>query len=223
MKYSVPPIIANMLLVVMALTIAALPATAKSAQEIRDQKLREIPTCEKSYGAISVIEPEEGHNWWTGAKLPAPSTLIKVYVRQSRCFDLVDRGAGFQAGQAERELAAGGNLRKQSNVGRGQIRAADYVMVPELAAQNSNAGGGRIGGLLGGVIGGRVGAIVGGLDMKKATADVALSVSDVRSSEIVGVTEGHGKRPISVSGLLAGFSEEVVWVRWALAGTPTPR
>ena len=187
-------IVIKILIAAMALTIAALPAAAKSARDIRAQKEAEIPTCSRSYGAISVIEPEEGRNWWTDAKLPAPSTLIKVFVRQSRCFDLVDRGTGFQAGQAERELAASGNLRKQSNVGRGQIRAADYVMVAELASKNSNAGGTSIGGIAGRLIGGNVGAIVGGLDMKTSTADVVLHVTDVRSSEIMAVTEGHGKK-----------------------------
>ena len=86
----------------------------------------------------------------------------------------------------ERELAVGGNLRKQSNVGRGQIRAADYVMTPELASQNSNAGENRIGAGLG--------RIIGGLDLKRSTADVVLSVTDVRSSEMVAVTEGSYKK-----------------------------
>jgi len=201
--------IASLLIVIAALTIASLPAVAKSAQEIRKQKSAEIPVCSRSYGALSVLEPEEGTNWWTGAKLPAPSTLIKVYVRKSRCFDLVDRGAGFEASQRERDLAAGGALRKQSNVGLGQVRAADYVMTPELASQNSNSGGNRIGGLAGGLIGGRVGAIVGGLDIKKKTADVVLSVTDLRSSEMVAITEGSYKKTdigFSAAGALWGSS-----------------
>jgi curli biogenesis system outer membrane secretion channel CsgG len=198
-----------MLIAVMMLMVAALPAAAKSAQDIRAQKSAEIPTFSRSYGALSVVEPEEGHDWWTGAKLPAPSTLIKVYVRKSGCFTLVDRGRGFAAGQQERELAAGGALRKQSNVGQGQIRAADYVMVPELASQNSNAGGNRIGALAGGLLGGRAGLIVGGLDLKKRTADVVLSVTDLRSSEMVAITEGSYKKTdvgFSAAGALWGSS-----------------
>lgn len=198
-----------MLLAAMALAIAALPATAKSAQQIRAEKSAEIPTCSRSYGALSVVEPEGGTNWWTGQKLPAPSALIRVYVQKSRCFTLVDRGAGFQAGQAERELAAGGALRKQSNVGQGQIRAADYVMVAELASQNSNAGGNKVGGLVGGLIGGRAGAIVGGIDVKRLTADVVLHVTDLRSSEMVAITEGSYKKSdvgFNAAGALWGSS-----------------
>ena len=198
-----------MLIAVIALTVAALPAAAKSAQDIRAQKSAEIPTCSRSFGAISVVEPEEGHNWWTGAKLQAPSTLIKVYVRKSGCFTLVDRGAGFNAGMAERERAAGGVLRKQSNVGQGQVRAADYVMVPELAMENSNAGGNRIGGLIGKRIGGIAGAVAGGIDLKKRTADVVLSVTDLRSSEVVAITEGSYKKTdigFNAAGALWGSS-----------------
>ena len=98
------------------------------------------------------------------------------------------------AGQFERELAAGGNLRNQSNIGKGQIRAADYVMIPDLVSQNSNAGGNAIGGLLGGLIGGKAGAIVGGLNFTSKTADVVLTVTDVRSSEQVAISEGSARK-----------------------------
>ncbi|HEV7271868.1 CsgG/HfaB family protein [Pseudoxanthomonas sp.] len=173
--------------------VAALPAFAQrqSAQDQRKQQTAEIPTCSKPLGSISVIEPEDAVNWWTGQQLPAPSRLIKVFVNKSRCFTLVDRGAGMGAAMAERDLAASGELRNRSNVGKGQIRAADYVLVPDLISQNSNAGGNAISGLLGGLIGGNAGAIVGGLNFKKKTADVVLTVTDVRSSEQVAMAEGN--------------------------------
>lgn len=194
-----------MLIVVITLTVAAMPVAAKSAKEIRAQKVAEIPTCSKKYGAIVVEEPNEGTNWWTGAKLPAPSTLVKVYVRKSGCFDLIDRSAGFSVAQRERELAAGGQLRGQSNIGGGQMRAADYVMVPELASQNENAGGRRWAAVAGGLIGGSVGAGIGMLDTKKKTADVVLSVVDVRTTEYVAMTEGHGEKKDVSWGVAGGM------------------
>jgi len=187
-------IITNMLITVILLMIAALPAVAKSAQEIRAKKSAEIPTCSRSYGALTVLEPKDERHWWNEHGLSSPSALIKVYVRKSGCFNLVDRGAGFQAGQAERNLAASGDLRRQSNMGRGQVRAADYAMTPELASQNKNSGGNKIGGALGGLIGGKAGAIASSIDLKKKTADVVLSVTDLRSSEMVAVTEGSYKK-----------------------------
>lgn len=179
-----------------ALAVTAAPASAqrKSAQETRKQQVAEIPVCSKSLGTISVLEPEDTVNWWSGQQLPAPSKLIKVFVNKSRCFTLVDRGAGMAAMQYERELASSGELRGRSNVGKGQIKAADYVMVPDLISQNSNAGGNAIGGLLGGLVGGRAGAIASGLNFKSKTADVVLTVTDVRSSEQVAMAEGNAKK-----------------------------
>ena len=43
-------------------------------------------------------------------------------------------------------------------------------------------------------MGGNVGRVVGGLDFKKKTADVVLTVTDVRSSEQVAMAEGSAKK-----------------------------
>ncbi len=165
-----------------------------SAQEQSKKGQAEIPVCTKPLGSISVIEPEDVVNWWTGQQLPAPSKLIKVFVNKSKCFTLVDRGVGMAAAQAERALASEGQLRGRSNIGKGQIRAADYVLVPDLISQNSNAGGNAIGGLLGGLIGGKAGAVVSGLNFRSKTADVTLTLTDVRSSEQVAIVEGNSKK-----------------------------
>ena len=179
-----------------AMGLAAAPANAqgKSAQDQRKEQVAQIPVCAKPLGSISVIEPEDAINWWTGQQLPAPSKLIKVFVNKSRCFTLVDRGAGMNAAMGERALASSGELRGRSNVGKGQIKAADYVLVPDLIAQNSNAGGNALGGLLGGLVGGNAGALIGGLNFKKKTADVVLTVTDVRSTEQVAMAEGNAKK-----------------------------
>lgn len=117
---------------------------------------------------------------------------------RSGCFGLVDRDAGMQAIQAERALSAEGDLRQGSNQGKGQIKAADYVLVPDLVTQNRNAGGGNIGGFLRGLVDHGAGAILGGINISAKTADVVLTVTDVRSSEQVAMQEGHAKKPTSV-------------------------
>lgn len=180
----------------LVLAVSSTPAQAqsKSAQDQRKEQVAQIPTCAKPLGSISVIEPEDATNWWTGQQLPAPSKLIKVFVNKSRCFTLVDRGAGMNAAMGERALASSGELRGRSNIGKGQIKAADYVLVPDLISQNSNAGGNALGGLLGGLVGGNAGALIGGLNFKKKTADVVLTVTDVRSSEQVAMAEGNAKK-----------------------------
>lgn len=194
------PLAAAALTVGIAAIVASQPAEASfknkgtQAQEQRKEAAAQIPVCQRPIGTISVIEPEDSTHWWTGQQLPAPSKLIKVFVNRSRCFTLVDRGVGMAAGQFERELAASGDLRGRSNVGKGQIKAADYVMIPDLISQNSNAGGNAIGGLLGGLVGGKAGAVLGGVNFRSKTADVVLTVTDVRSSEQVAMSEGSARK-----------------------------
>lgn len=190
-----PSVLLQASLLTLALAAVVAPAAnAKSAQDERKEKVAQIPTCAKPLGTISVLEPEDATDWWTGQQLPAPSKLIKVFISKSRCFTLVDRGAGLDAAQRERALGASGELRGRSNVGKGQMKAADYVMVPDLISANSNAGGNAIGGLLGGLVGGRAGAVLGGVDLKRKTADVVLTVTDVRSTEQVAMAEGSAKK-----------------------------
>lgn len=168
-------------------------AARQTAQQERAQKTAEIPVCARKLGSIAVVEPET--NWWSPYQLASPTALIKVFVSKSRCFTLVDRGKGMTAMRAERDLASDGELRGRSNIGKGQIKAADYVLVPDLVSQNSDSGGNAIGAVLGGLIGNRtVGALVGGLNFKKKTADVVLTVTDVRSSEQVAMSEGHATK-----------------------------
>jgi curli biogenesis system outer membrane secretion channel CsgG len=152
----------------------------------------EIPTCAKKIGTLAVQEPQNA--WWTSMNLESPAALIKVYVSQSKCFTLVDRGKGLQMAEQERALAASGEERVGSNVGKGQMKAADYVLVPDIANRNGNSGGTRIGGALGGFLPHGFGALVGGISLKSKTADVVLTLTDVRSTEQVALDEGHAKK-----------------------------
>jgi hypothetical protein len=141
---------------------------------------------------MAVTEPE--NKWWTALNLESPEALIKVFVSQSGCFTLVDRGKGLAAAQAERALAGGGELRGGSNIGKGQMKAADYVLVPDIVNRNANSGGKNVGGILGGMLGGVAGAVMGGISLKSKTADVVLTLTDVRSTEQVSLQQGHAKK-----------------------------
>ena len=163
-------------------------AAANTAQ----QKMNDVPHCAQPIGVMAINEPQ--NQWWRQYNLGSPEALIKVFVLRSNCFKLVDRGAGFQAAQQERALAAGGDLRVGSNIGQGQVMAADYVLVPDIVSQNANAGGGNIGGALGGFLGGPIGGLVAGINVKKMTADVVLSITDVRSSQLLATINGHADK-----------------------------
>ncbi len=185
------------------LLASTVAAHAETAQQQRTKEEATIPKCAKKYGTLAVVEPEK--NWWTEVGLGSPAALIKIYVNQSGCFTLLDRGKGMAAAQAERALAGSGELRGGSNVGKGQVKAADYVLVPDLVSKNNNAGGNQIGGLLGGLLPHGAGAILGGISFKKKTADVVLTVTDVRSSEQVAMSEGHSTKTDLGWGAGGGF------------------
>jgi curli biogenesis system outer membrane secretion channel CsgG len=162
------------------------------AKTEKDTKPPEIPTCDKKIGTLAVTEPE--NRWWQALNLESPEALIKVFVSQSKCFTLVDRGKGLAAAQAERALAGAGEVRGGSNIGKGQMKAADYVLVPDIVNKNGNSGGRKLGGILGGLIPGGAGAILGGISLSSKTADVVLTLTDVRSTEQVSLQEGHAKK-----------------------------
>ncbi|HET7756203.1 MAG TPA: SH3 domain-containing protein [Steroidobacteraceae bacterium] len=176
--------------VLATLTLALLAAAA--AVRAADQPPPQIPTCDKKIGTLAVTEPE--NKWWLAYNLESPEALIKVFVSQSKCFTLLDRGKGLAAAQQERALAGAGEMRGGSNIGKGQMKAADYVLVPDVVTKNANSGGRNIGGLLGGMIGGVAGAVVGGISLKSKTADVVLTLTDVRSTEQVALEQGHAKK-----------------------------
>ncbi|MFM2286920.1 MAG: hypothetical protein RL684_63, partial [Pseudomonadota bacterium] len=179
---------ATLSLAALVLACAALPARSGE----KDTQPPAIPTCDKKIGTLAVTEPE--NRWWQALNLESPEALIKVFVSQSKCFTLVDRGKGLQAAQAERALAGSGEMRGGSNIGKGQMKAADYVLVPDIVNQNGNSGGKRIGGILGGFVPGLAGAVLGGISLKSKTADVVLTLTDVRSTEQVSLQQGHAKK-----------------------------
>jgi hypothetical protein len=177
---------------VASLSFAVMPASAASIDSKTAQKQSEIPTCTHKIGTLAVREPE--NRWWQALGLESPEALLKVFVMKSQCFTLVDRGAGFAMAQQERALASGGALQAGNNIGGGQVKAADYILVPDIASKNGNSGGTNVGGLLGGFMGGFAGAVVSNINVSSKTADVVLTVTNVRTSEQQAIEEGHGSK-----------------------------
>jgi hypothetical protein len=174
------------------LTVAAVGLLSTAAWA-EDTKRPEIPKCDRLLGAITIVDGDR--KGWSEYDLQSPQKLLKLYVQRSGCFTLVDRGAGFDAAQRERDLDKQGSLQKKSNVGGGQVRAADYILVAEVVAADRDTGGSTAGGIVGGIIGGPVGgAIGGGLKTRDLEAQAILSVTDVRTSETKAVEEGKAKK-----------------------------
>ncbi len=177
---------------IIALLTAGSPVYAKSAQRKMDEQVAQLPTCTRTLGTLAIQEPEE--KWWRDMGLGSPEALIKYFAAKSRCFRLVDRGTGLSAAYQERQIGRDLGLSRGHNVGKGQVKAADYVLVPDLITQNANAGGSAITGIAGSLLGGSIGAILGGIKITKKTANVTLSLVDVRTTEIRDVYEGHARK-----------------------------
>ncbi len=154
----------------------------------------DLEHCDKPMGALAVVEPQD---YVMAAlsqyQLQSPVSLIRMMVQQSNCFIVVERGQGMQNKMQERALAGGGEMRGGSNIGGGQMVAADFILTPAVVFSESNAGG--FGGALGGLLGGKgsaIGALVGGLKFKEA--QTSMLVADSRSGVQVAAAEGSSKK-----------------------------
>jgi len=149
--------------------------------------------CSEPIGSVRISEPDDGAELWSAYGLSAPTRMLRVMVNDSRCFTVVDRGAGLAAIREEQELAAAGQLRAGHNVGGGQIRSADFVLIPDIVSQNANAGGSSFGveGEKRGFLG--MGGGKAGVSTRRQNAEVVLTLVDARTSEQVITTSGEAK------------------------------
>jgi curli biogenesis system outer membrane secretion channel CsgG len=187
------------------------PALAKdkgsSGRQAQEKGTREIPKCSKRLGTIAIVEPD--NQWWREYNLGSPEAILKIFIQESGCFGLVNRGRSMQSRAMERAMADNGELQSGSNVGRGQVRTADYFLEPDIVTTNRNSGGGGIGGALGGLMGGTFGRIVGGINVKKGEANVTLSVVNARTTEEEALTQGYYRKSdvsFNAGGALSGWS-----------------
>ena len=172
---------------------SALAQGRSSGRKAQDKAEAQIPVCTQKLGTIAIVEPD--NNWWQALGLGSPEAVIKMFVMKSGCFGLVDRNKGLSSRNLERALADSGELQEGSNIGRGQVKAADYFIVPDIVTKNERSGGGGLGAALGGALGGGVfGGIVGGLSVNKKEANVLLTLVNARTTEQERMTEGYARR-----------------------------
>ncbi|MEQ1542864.1 MAG: penicillin-binding protein activator LpoB [Novosphingobium sp.] len=182
------------------ISTTAVPAMAKdkgsSGRQAQAKGTREIPRCTKNLGTVAIVEPDT--QWWRELSLGSPEAILKVFVQQSGCFSLVNRGRAMQSRAMERAMADQGELQSGSNLGKGQVKAADYFLQPDIVSTNKNSGGNAVGGILGGIGGGLLGrgagAILGGISVKKGEANVTISTVNARTTEEVALTEGYYRK-----------------------------
>ncbi|KPL68987.1 protein involved in formation of curli polymers [Erythrobacter sp. SG61-1L] len=190
-------LIAGVMASALVLGMAPAPAFAKekdksSARKDQEKGTNEIPRCTRKLGTLAIVEPDD--QWWREYNLGSPEAIIRIFVQRSGCFTLVNRGGAMQSRNMERALADSGELQEGSNLGKGQVKAADYFLQPDIISTNNNSGGGKVLGGLGGLFGGTVGAIAGGISVKKGEANVTLSLVDARTTEEVALEEGYFRK-----------------------------
>ncbi|WP_404336971.1 CsgG/HfaB family protein [Sphingomonas sp. MMS12-HWE2-04] len=165
-------------------------ARASGGQRMQEKAVADVPHCIRKLGTLSIVDGDDPRGW-TQYSLAPPQKLLKVLVQRSGCFNLVDRGSGLQAAERERQIGGHLGLQRGANVGQGQIKAADYVLVAEVQGANSNVSGSGVGGAVGGLIGGSVGGLIGGIKSKKMEASTVLSLTNVRTTETIATQEGY--------------------------------
>jgi curli biogenesis system outer membrane secretion channel CsgG len=183
-----------------ALACVASPALADASSGHKDQARgeAEIPVCTHKIGTLAIVPPDK--EWWRELNLGSPEAIIKVFVQQSGCFTMVNRDRAMNSRAMERALADQGELQRGSNMGRGQVKAADYFLQPDIVSTNKNSGGGGAGAALGGFLGhfgggwGAVGALAGAINVKKGEANVTLDLVNARTTEEEALTEGYARK-----------------------------
>lgn len=155
-----------------------------------------LEKCDEPKGTLAISEPQDhiilalrSYN------LPPPTQLLRQYVQNSNCFQVVERGTAMRNIQQERDLAKEGMLQADSNMGGSQMVTADFVMSADVLFSDDNAGGAALGAAVGSLFGGLgsvVGAVAGGIKFQEAST--TLTLSDVRSTLQVAAASGTYKQ-----------------------------
>jgi hypothetical protein len=176
--------------------VSAASALAKgesSGQKAQQRGQAQIPHCTHKLGTVAIVEPD--NQWWRELNLGSPEAVIKVFVQESGCFTIVNRGRSMQSRAMERALADNGELQQGSNLGKGQVKAADYFLQPDIVTSNAHSGGGGLGGIAGGLLGhGVLGAVAGNISVNKKEASVTLSLVNARTTEEEALIQGYARK-----------------------------
>ena len=183
--------------------------TPISGSASEDAAVKAAPTlekCSKPFGTIAVAEPQDYVSQALATyKLPPPTGLLRLIIQQSNCFAVVERGIAMQNIMQERALSERGQLKSDSNIGKGQLAVADFLMTPSVTFNESNSGGVGIGALANqlGAAGSIISAIAGGIKFKQA--QTTLLLSDARSGIQVASAEGNvEKTDWGIGGVIGG-------------------
>jgi Putative peptidoglycan binding domain/Curli production assembly/transport component CsgG len=187
-----------------AKTTATGSAGGSSAQNVNAK----LGRCDRPAGTIALVE-DQNLDWYRAYveryRLSSTTPVLRLLIQQSNCFIVVERGRAMANMQQERALQNSGELRNNSNFGKGQMVSADYSLTPEVLISARGTSG--LGGALAG-FGGRaalLGAIAGGIQTNEAA--VMLTLVDNRSGVQVAAAEGSSSNTdFNLGAVLIGSS-----------------
>lgn len=148
--------------------------------------------CDQPLGTMALVERQDRFAL-AQYGLESPVPLLRLLAAQSGCFAVVERGQALDRMMQERELADQQMLQQGSNVGTGQMVAADYLLTPFVTFSEDDAGG--LGGAVASLFPGRVGATLGavGAGVEFQEAQTLLTVTDQRSGVQTAAAEGSAR------------------------------
>ncbi|MTW05807.1 peptidoglycan-binding protein [Duganella ginsengisoli] len=172
---------------------ASTVATGSAGGETAANANSQLEKCDRSLGTLTVHE-DASAPWYqhlSQYKLGSTVPVLRLMIQQSNCFVVIERGAAMNNMREERALAESGEMRANSNFGKGQMVAADYTMTPSITFSQKGTQGisGALGGF--GLIGSVAGMVAGG--MKANEASTTLLMVDNRSGVQLAAAEGSAK------------------------------
>jgi hypothetical protein len=150
----------------------------------------QLEKCAETLGTLAIQEDSSAPWYYSLREHQLGSTVpvLRLMVQQSNCFVIVERGRAMENVMQERQLEASGEMRRNSNFGKGQMVSADYTMSPSI--QFSGRTGGAAAGILGQAFGG-LGALAG--SVKRNEASTTLLLIDNRSGVQIAAAEGSAR------------------------------
>lgn len=169
--------------------------TGAAAGASSSNKNSQLESCDKTLGTLTIFE-DTSLQWWSYyrrhyPKLGSTVPVIRTMIQQSNCFVIVERGRAMKSMQRERQLMQSGDLRGNSNIGKGQMVAADYTLSPSVQFKQSNMG--SIAGAASKFLSGSLGFAAGSLSSKSNEASTTLLMIDNRSGIQVSSSVGSAK------------------------------
>jgi curli biogenesis system outer membrane secretion channel CsgG len=171
-------------------TTAETPAgsmSTSSASGGEASNAAQLVNCQQPLGTATVVEPDQNAMIALQAmNLTSPTPMLRIMLTESNCFRVIDP-------------AAAANRRAP---------AAQYLVTPNVLANNPNAGGFNAGGFLGSVTGQSwMNNVAGSITVKEA--QTAMFISDARTGEQIAAVQGKASATdfgVSFSGYGRGLN-----------------